>query len=115
MRRRLMLLNTAAHGVEAHATGLRTMNLTIEYQFTFEEYKEASEALAAAYRKEKGKRFQLNYPFKIGRGIFGWFLFIALAIMLFLLLNQRGGAARPAARPAPAARPMDVILPIIPW
>ena len=85
------------------------MNLTIEYQFTFEEYKEASEALAAAYRKGKGKRFQLNYPFKIGRGIFGWVLFIALAIMLFLLLNQRGGAARPA------ARPMDVILPIIPW
>src|SRR5215210_3878091 len=35
-----------------------------------------------------------NGGLKFGRGLFGWILFICLAIMLFMLLSQNRGGAK---------------------
>src|SRR3954467_12445647 len=38
--------------------------------------------------KKNGRAPVTNSGMRLGRGFFGWFLFIALAVMLFMLLNK---------------------------
>jgi len=65
------------------------MNLTIQFQYTFEEYTEGVRAISAhAIKSAKG-----------GRSILGWILFVGLAVMLFFML-QNGRKDAPAPPPS---------------
>jgi hypothetical protein len=53
-----------------------------------------------------------------GRGLFGWVLFIGLAIMLFMLLNSRPlarGTPGPVPRPVANSYVRNLLLPVVPW
>jgi hypothetical protein len=55
---------------------------------------------------------------RFGRGLFGWVLFIGLAIMLFMLLNSRQappGTAGPVPRPVANSYVHNILLPVLPW
>ena len=41
--------------------------------------------------RRNGNRTSNNGGMRFSRGLFGWFLFLALCAALFLLLNNRGG------------------------
>ena len=45
---------------------------------------------------------------KFGRGLFGWVLFIGLAIMLFMLLSKQGSHVKPI----PLSEFMNVVDPV---
>ena len=67
--------------------------MTLSYTLTFDDYSEANLGQTPQARK------------KVGRGIFGWVLFIALAVMIFLLLNANPSPSRRGNLPAPPPRP----------
>jgi hypothetical protein len=55
-------------------------------------------------------------PLKFGRGLFGWVLFLGMAVMLFLLMQERTGRPGQPPRPRPPdAFTRDFLLPIAPW
>ncbi|MEA2734834.1 MAG: YcxB-like protein [Humisphaera sp.] len=88
------------------------MNHRADYHVTFEEFKEAVDGINANLQKRSGLGAA---PFS--RGLFGWVLFVAVAVMLFMLLNQR--KSPPAAAAPPGARPgadlWSVLVPLLPW
>jgi preprotein translocase subunit YajC len=88
-----------------------TVNHQARYQTTFEEFKEAADAINANLKRRSGLG---AVPFK--KGLIGWVLFVALAVMLFMFMNKpprAGGSATPAS--SPPADPMSILIPCIPW
>jgi hypothetical protein len=78
---------------------------TLEFQYTFEEFKEAAMALAFGKRRPSFKG-----------GLFGWVLFGGLSIMLFVLLQRQAPPApRGSARPTNPPQLLDIVLPMLPW
>jgi hypothetical protein len=67
--------------------------VTLSYELTFEDYREANLGTTAA-AAAKSNAF---------RGVFGWILFIGLAITMFLLLNARPSRQAPVEELPPAA------------
>lgn len=83
--------------------------MRIEFQHTVDDLKEA-EAAAQHGPEHVSRRW---YPWQ---GLFGWVLFIGLAIMLFVLLRRGGGrGGRPAAAPITPDLFPDKLLAIVPW
>ena len=81
--------------------------MRLEFTYTPDDLAETAKALRAG---GGGKKWHLS------RGVFGWLLFVGLAVMLFMLLS-RNPAPRAATVPAaPARGPFaTVILPLVPW
>jgi hypothetical protein len=81
--------------------------LRLEFTYEFADLAEASAATASIS------------PSKFRRGVFGWVLFIGLAIVLFMLLEHRRKSPPPAPAPPPAAAaPASagrLLLPLLPW
>jgi hypothetical protein len=67
------------------------VNWTIQFQWTYEEFREGLRAIRLG-----GKR-----DVKAGRGIFGWVLFIGLAVMLFVVLQSNKRPPGAGASPGP--------------
>ena len=94
----------------------------VEFIYTPEDIAAAAKAAAALPKSANAKN-----SFKFGRGVFGWLLFIGLAIMLFMVLNagnqrsnnpSRGGGSPAAAPSAPMTRYdflSDFVVPFVPW
>jgi hypothetical protein len=86
------------------------MNLTAEYQITLEEFTEAMRHLQKDAQKQLFSRGSK-------RSIFGWVLFIGLAIVFFILLKRRNASSAP---PPPSTPSEDnpvlkMLLPALPW
>jgi hypothetical protein len=84
--------------------------MRIEFQYTLEDLQEA--------RRIGTRNGPSSTNFK--RGIFGWILFIGLALLMVFLLNQQKPApASPVVAPASSVPPKDLfttlLIPMIPW
>jgi hypothetical protein len=83
-----------------------------QFQFTYDDYREAIQAISKSAQKAGVGGL------KFGRGVFGWVLFIGLAIMLFIFMRQRQATpSAPAPTPPPPTKddPWQAIVPILPW
>jgi hypothetical protein len=86
----------------------------IEFTYDLADYVE-SQTLWNQSSKPTGRRTVLG---GLGRGLFGWVLFIGLAIMLFMLLNSRQappGTAGPVPRPVANSYVHNILLPVLTW
>jgi hypothetical protein len=88
-------------------TAWNCMNLRLEFQYTYDEFIEAQRAHTKGEVKEIRKR----------GSIWGWAIFIGLAVMFFLILQGRqpSGPARTTATRQIDAGPWTILLPILPW
>ena len=88
--------------------------IRVEFTYDLADYVEAQTQWNQG-SKSSGRRAVLG---GFGRGLFGWVLFIGLAIMLFMLLNSRpstGGRPGPVPRPVANSYVRNILLPVIPW
>ena len=93
--------------------------LRLEFTYEFDDYAEAQESWAA------GAAGSAPTPWRKRASLFGWVLFIGLAVMLFMLMQRRPNMPAPAppAMPAMPGRPpapvpaplLNIVLPLIPW
>jgi hypothetical protein len=79
----------AADGAQSvNQKRIESMNLSIQFQYTFEEFAEGTAAISAnAARKARA-----------GQGILGWVLFVGLAIVIFFMLQS--GKNSPLVQPS---------------
>ena len=87
-----------------------------EFQYTFEDFREAEAALHGSNRGSNPARVTF------GRGLLGWLLFIGLSVMLVVLVQRsrsnpptRGGPAGPTAVAPSGNQPVDLLLSFVPW
>jgi hypothetical protein len=86
--------------------------LRLEFTYEFEDFADAQTAASTVTVK----------PLRWFRGVFGWVLFVGLAVMLFMLMEhrQRTAASRPLRVPPRVAAPAnnwvnDILIPVVPW
>ena len=78
------------------------MELTVTFQYTFEEFQEAAHAIRHPQANRR----------KVAEGIFAWVLFLGLAVMLYFLLRDSSPSPGQPSRPA-AAEPLIGMLPVV--
>jgi hypothetical protein len=82
--------------------------MRLEFTYTPEDLAEAAKALGKALPpgQVRGATF---------RGVFGWLLFIGLAVMLFMFLSRRNSPPRPRATTLPRGDLLGTFTALVPW
>lgn len=78
----------------------------ITFEYTFDELRDGLTQSSEQQQQQK--------PRRAAAGLFGWALFVALAVLLFMLLNKRGTAAPPLASYRSPAKTVDAFVAVGP-